>query len=380
MTPDVIVVGTGIIGSFAARAIAARGLRPLVLDRGGLAPGTSRASDSNLLACDRSPGLSLDLTRRSLELWEAMVAEDGNDCEHDRKGSILVAREPDEAAALEAQVAAHRDAGAECAFYESGWDEVEPALGPAVTAVGWWPGDAQVQPMLACYQIARALVAKDVGYRFYETLTSIVDGPSGVTAVLQSGERIAAGYLCLCAGVWTNEVLGALGVSLPVAPRKGQICVLERGPLRVRTKVTDFSYIATVEDTDEDAGSVHTAAVIESTQSGTILCGSSRQFAGFDTAVDTAVLGQILRDCIGLVPSLGAQRVIRGYAGLRPHTPDGLPIVGPVTATGRVLVATGHEGAGHCLAPVTGEIVADLIAGEPPNAFAGILSAGRFLS
>ncbi len=379
MRPDVIVVGAGIIGSFAARAISARGLTPLVLDRGGLAPGTSRASDSNLLACDRPPGPALDLTRRSLELWQAMVAEDGNVCEYDRKGSVLVARDEAQADALRDHVATHRAAGVECSHHESELTEIEPALGPAATAIGWWPGDAQVQPMLACYQIARTLAKKGASYRLNAPLASIVDAPSGVSAVLESGERIEAGYLCLCAGVWTNEVLASLGVRLPVRPRKGQICVLERSALTVRTKVTDFSYISTVEDAAEGDATVQTAAVIESTQSGTILCGSSREFAGFDTGVDTAVLGRILRDCVGLVPALGELRVIRGYAGLRPHSPDGLPIVGPVTESGRVLVATGHEGAGHCLAPVTGEIVADLIAGEPASDLAAVLGAGRFL-
>ena len=380
MTPDVIVVGTGIIGSFAARALAARGLRPLVIDRGGLAPGTSRASDSNLLGCDRPPGIALDLTRRSLELWEAMIEEEGNACEHDRKGSVLVARDAGQAERLRLHIAAHRAEGVECEMIESDWGEIEPALGPAAVAIGWWPGDAQVQPMLACYQIAQSLRDAGVSYRFYETLTTIVDGPSGVTAVLQSGERIEAGYLCLCAGVWTNQVLAPLGVQLPVQPRTGQICVLERSPLTIRTKVTDFSYIATVEEAAEDEGVVQTAAVIESTRSGTILCGSSRQFAGFDTGVDTAVLGRIMRDCIGLVPALGELRVIRGYAGLRPHTPDGLPLVGPVSESGRVFVAAGHEGAGHCLAPVTGEIVADLIGGTPPSKYTAALDPGRFRS
>ena len=380
MAPDVIVVGAGIIGSFVARAIRARGLEPLVLDRGGLAAGTSRASDSNLLACDRPPGVALDLCRRSLELWRAMIAEDGNTCEHDEKGSILVARDAVQAEALKAHVAAHQAVDVECSFFGSGWEEIEPTLGPAAAAVGWWPGDAQVQPMLACYQIAQVLRDAGVIYRFYEPLASVVEGSSGVTAVLESGERIDAAHLCLCAGVWTNEVLASLGARLPVRPRKGQICVIERGRLSVRTKVTDFSYMSTVEEASADAGAVQTAAIIESTKSGTILCGSSRQFAGFDTAVETAVLGRILSDCIGLVPALADLRVIRGYAGLRPHTPDGLPIVGPVTAGGRVLVATGHEGAGHCLAPVTGEIVADILTGAAPTDFATALDAQRFPS
>ena len=380
MTPDVIVVGTGIIGSFAARALAARGLKPLVIDRGGLAPGTSRASDSNLLACDRPPGIALDLTRRSLELWEAMIEEEGNACEHDRKGSVLVARDAGQAERLRLHIAAHRAEGVECEMIEADWGEIEPALGPAAVAIGWWPGDAQVQPMLACYQIAQALRDTGVSYRFYETLTAIVDGPSGVTAVLQSGERIEAEYLCLCAGVWTNQALASLGVDLPVQPRKGQICVLERGPLTIHTKVTDFSYIATVEEAAADEGAVQTAAVIESTRSGTILCGSSRQFAGFNTDVDTPILGRIMRDCIGLVPALGDLRVIRGYAGLRPHTPDGLPLVGAVTESGRVLVATGHEGAGHCLAPATAEIVAELMGGAAPSKYTAALDPGRFHS
>src|SRR5215470_11281269 len=89
-TADVIIVGSGIIGSFAAYALAALGHSIIVLDRAGLAPGTSRASDGNLLMSDKSPGTLFDLMHESLALWDAMIADLGNHCEFDKKGSLVV--------------------------------------------------------------------------------------------------------------------------------------------------------------------------------------------------------------------------------------------------------------------------------------------------
>ena len=167
----------------------------------------------------------------------------------------------------------------------------------------------------------------------------------------------------LCTGVWTNVVLEKLGLAIPVQPRKGQLAVLGRGDVVVRTKIADFAYNDVVEQADPASAESQTAAIIEATQSGPILCGSSRQFAGFDTSIDPAVIRQMLRDCLRIVPALGRLRMIRTYAGLRPFPADGLPLIGALDEGGRILVATGHEGAGHGLAPATGELVAAVLTG-----------------
>lgn len=376
--PDVVVLGTGITGSFVAHHLAALGLRVLVADRGGLAPGTSRSSDGNLLMSDKDPGPLFAFGARSLALWEAFIAEAGNACEYDPKGATLVTRDAAQVAPLAAHVAAHAGRGVRASVLSPDeWREVEPGLAPDVAGVGWWPDDAQVQPMLACYQIAKALKARGVAYRLYEEVASLTASPGGVEVAFASGTRVAADRIVVCAGVWTNAVLAPLGLALPIKPRKGQLAVLERGDVEVRTKVADFAYNTTVHGADPGEGAVQTAAIIEATRSGTILCGSSRQFAGFDTGADEAVLGRMLRDCLALVPGLGRLRVIRGYAGLRPYAADGLPLVGAVDEGGRVLVATGHEGAGHGLAPATGELVAALIAGTP-SPFAPAFDPRRF--
>jgi D-hydroxyproline dehydrogenase subunit beta len=188
----------------------------------------------------------------------------------------------------------------------------------------------------------------------------------GVDARFAGGETLSSDQIVLCTGVWTNELLAPLGFSVPLLPRKGQIAVLERGGVAVRTKIADFAYNDTVEDADPADPSVRTAAIIEATASGTILCGSSREFAGFDASPNDAVIGRILRDCIAIVPALATLRVIRGYAGLRPYPLDGLPIIGPVDEHRRIFVATGHEGSGHGLAAATGELVTKLVNGERP--------------
>jgi glycine/D-amino acid oxidase-like deaminating enzyme len=376
---DAIIIGSGIIGSFAAFHLAKAGLKLLVADRNGLASGTSRASDGNLLLSDKGPGLSLDLARDSLRLWHEAIAELGNECEFDVKGATLVTLDPAQVDALRDHATAHAGLGVRAEFHAGGFGRFEPHLAPAVCAVGWWPDDAQVQPMLACYSIARNLQRRGAAYRLYDELVGWRTGPSGVEVRFGSGEVAGAGHLVLCTGVWTAGLLAPHGVTLPVIPRKGQICVLERGRVEVRSKIADFAYNATVENADPSRPGVQTAAIIEMTKSGTILCGSSREFVGFDTSLDRSVLAQIMRDCIRVVPALADLRVIRGYAGLRPFCRDGLPAIGQVDEHGRLLIATGHEGTGHGLAPGTGAILAGLLT-SAGHAHAAAVDPRRLLS
>jgi len=91
---DVVVIGTGIIGSFTALHLTDVGFKMLVVDRNGLAAGTSRASDGNLLISDKSPGVLFDMTVESFVQWDAMIAALGNHCEYDLKGVTLATMDP----------------------------------------------------------------------------------------------------------------------------------------------------------------------------------------------------------------------------------------------------------------------------------------------
>jgi sarcosine oxidase subunit beta len=108
-----------------------------------------------------------------------------------------------------------------------------------------------------------------------------------------------------------------------------------------------------------------TGFAVEQTANGNVLIGSTREFAGYDRQTTyeglNAMAGQILR----VLPGLKDLHVIRAFAGLRPYTQDGLPILGRVEVLSGFIMAAGHEGDGITLSPVTGEIIAGLVAGKP---------------
>jgi D-hydroxyproline dehydrogenase subunit beta len=106
--------------------------------------------------------------------------------------------------------------------------------------------------------------------------------------------------------------------------------------------------------------------VVETTWDGDVLVGSSRERRGFDLAVDEAVRAAMLDRAAQLFPGLRQLPVAAAWAGLRPWLPDHLPAIGPSRAVPGLWLATGHEGAGVALGPVTGRLIAQLYAGESP--------------
>jgi glycine/D-amino acid oxidase-like deaminating enzyme len=108
------------------------------------------------------------------------------------------------------------------------------------------------------------------------------------------------------------------------------------------------------------------STVVETTWDGDVLVGSSRERRGFDTRVDPAVTAAMVERAARLFPRLPGLRVAAAWAGLRPWLPDHLPAIGPSRAVPGLWLATGHEGAGVALGPVTGRLVAQLYCGEPP--------------
>ena len=131
----------------------------------------------------------------------------------------------------------------------------------------------------------------------------------------------------------------------------------------VRHKVVDGSYLASVGS--PEAG-LQVSTVVETTWEGDVLVGSSRERRGFDTAVDDAVSDAMVARAARLFPRLAQLPRVAAWAGLRPWLPDHLPAIGPSRAVDGVWLATGHEGAGVALGPVTGRLVAQAYCGEPP--------------
>ena len=182
--------------------------------------------------------------------------------------------------------------------------------------------------------------------------------------VLRNGEQVKADAVVLAAGAWSRALAEGVGLPLPLEPRKGQLVRLAApAPGLVQHKVVDGSYLRSVRSS---GSGLEVSTVVETTWEGDVLVGSSRERRGFDTSVDAAVSEAMIARAARLFPRVAALPVAAAWAGLRPWLPDHLPAIGPSRAVPGLWLATGHEGAGVALGPVTGRLVAQLWCGEAP--------------
>ena len=407
---DVVVVGAGIVGAACAEALTARGLRVVVLDRSAPSAGTTAAGEGNVLVSDKEPGPELELALASRREWPVvldrlaeLLGPERADVEWDAKGGLVVAT--GDPAPLAVFAKTQRSAGVEA--HELTADEVrerEPLLTPAVTTGIHYSDDAQLQPVLAATALLAAVRARGSEVRSGATATGVrrtggtvpavraevrsgatatgetvnanrgevrsgatVTGVrrtgGGVTAVLTTAGAVECGAVVNACGPWSGEFAAAAGAPIEVLPRRGMLLVTAPLPQCVRHKVYDADYVGAVGSGDAE---LQTSTVVESTRSGTVLIGSSRERIGFDDTVRAKVLRELAAKAIGLFPFLADVPVLRAYGGFRPYAPDHLPVIGPDPRVPGLWHATGHEGAGIGLAAATGRLLADLFTGETP--------------
>jgi glycine/D-amino acid oxidase-like deaminating enzyme len=352
---EVVVVGAGIVGAATARELAVRGVDVLLLDAGDVSAGTTGLGEGNVLCSDKDLGPELDLCVAGRALFDEL----GEEARIRRKGALVVHPEASTWAAEGERVARLQAAGVESRLVAA--DEIaelEPLLTGPIEGASFFPGDLQCDPRA----IARALAREVPDVRIHSRVARITTSSPRVTGVvLDGGERIEAGAVVVAAGPWSAALAASAGLGLPVEPRRGQLVRLA-GPADVRHKVVDGSYLASVVS---DAADLQVTTVVETTWEGDVLVGSSRERRGFDASVDEAVTEAMIARASRLFPGLAERPRAAAWAGLRPWLPDHLPAIGASAAIEGLWAATGHEGAGVALGPITGRLVAQAYCGEP---------------
>jgi glycine/D-amino acid oxidase-like deaminating enzyme len=380
---DVIIVGAGIIGAACARALAAAGWDVTVVDRGTTAGGTSSACEGNLLVSDKGPGHELLLAQYASLLWKVTVAELSDQLggefpsvEYDPKGGLVVATTNTGARALHDFASTQRSAGVDARVVTPAEArEFEPDITTGVEAAVFYSEDSQVQPTIA----TEALMASATlfGARLIENTAvtgPILDSAGALLGVQTAAGELRASRVLIAAGPWSGEVAALLGVNLPVRPRRGELLVTTRMRHRIFHKVYDADYVGAV---GSDDGALQTSSVVESTASGTVLIGSSRQKLGFDSRLRVDVLADIAAKAVLLFPFLADASVMRSYGGFRPFMPDHLPVIGEDPRMSGLWHASGHEGAGIGLSLATAELIRDLMQGAQPRIDASPFSVAR---
>ncbi|HEU5304091.1 MAG TPA: glycine oxidase ThiO [Gemmatimonadales bacterium] len=360
---DVIVVGGGAAGAASARELAASGRRVLVIEPGGYIGQAWRAAGGMLApqieADANDPLLDLGLAAREHygPLARSLLENTGKDIGLWQEGIARVASDDGEAAELKTKVQWQRQQGHVCEWLEA--EEVRrrwPWLGP--TAGALWAGRdgaldpaSLVQALLADAERLGAAVVADRAIR-------IERAGERVTGVTAERGRYSAGHVVVAAGAW-SPLLEGLPRPLPIEPVRGQMAALP-WPAAVPRAIVyhrDCYLLA---------------------RGGEAIIGSTMESAGFRPEVTTAGLAQIFAATMLLYPNLIRGKVRRTWAGLRPMTPDGLPIIGGEPLLSGLWYATGHGRNGILLAGLTGVLIRQLIEEAQPVRDVRALSADRF--
>lgn len=230
-----------------------------------------------------------------------------------------------------------------------GVHRVEPALSHHIKHGLYYPRDRQIEPDSLTAALADRCRAMGVKIHADTPVTGFERGAAGVKAVLTEGTRYEADWVVLAAGVWTGPLSDRLGVPLPIRPGKGYSVDYLPTPIKLNTSLTF-----------EDA---HVAVT---PLNGMVRLAGTMEFGGLDQGLNPRRIEAIKQAAVHGFTHWDPQAPhAKPWVGLRPMTPDGLPIVGQLPPVPNAIVASGHGMLGLTLAPTTGRMVRDLIAEGP---------------
>jgi glycine oxidase len=354
---DAIFVGGGVIGLSCAWRAARRGARVAVLERAEPPAGATRVAAGMLAPVGElafgEPEL-LEMTLASARLYPDFVAEleatSGETTGYTHQGGLHIALDRDEAGELRRVHDLQRSLGLEAEWLPPRrCRDLEPGLTPSFNGGVHAPGEAAVDPRALTGALLTALAAAGAEVRSgTEVVAGLFEGERVAGVRTAAGAELRADAVVLAAGAWSGQADWLPEHARPpVRPVKGQIVELRdhdgAAPCE-RIVASERVYLVPRPD-------------------GRLIAGATSEERGFDTAVTAGGVHELLREAYRLLPDVAEMEMVASMAGLRPGTPDNLPLIGPGAVEGLIL-ATGHYRNGILLAPLTADAVAALLNGE----------------
>lgn len=363
---DAVFVGGGVIGLSCAWRAARGGARVAVLDRaeppagatnvaaGMLAPvgelsfGEPQLLEMTLAAARLYPGFVAEVEAAAGEAGEGAAA----DACYERQGALHVALDRDEAAQLRRVHDLQRSLELEAEWLPPRrCRDLEPGLTPSFHGGVFAAGEASVDPRALSRALLAALAAAGAEVRTgCEVVGGVLQGERLAGVRVAGGEELRADAVVLASGAWSGATEWLPEAARPpVRPVKGEVLELRtrdrEAPPAGRILASERVYLVPRPD-------------------GRLVVGATVQERGFDTAVSAGGALELLREAYRVLPDVAEMDLLGAIAGLRPGTPDNLPLVGRGAIDG-LLLATGHFRNGILLAPLTADAIAAALAGAP---------------
>ncbi len=353
-TWDVIIIGGGIIGLSLAIAVRKRGASVLVVERGEPGREASHAAGGMLVDCPLETSTVLQpLAAASARLYpefaHELEIESGMKVDLRDNGTILFP-------ALE-----HDHQRPEFTLeplLPLSLAEMEPALAGA-TQPAVYLKERSVDPRALSAAAWRTAKNRGVDFSSGDEVTAVTATDARATGVRTTKTAFHAAIIVNCAGAWSGQIPPH---AFPTRPVKGQMLCLVMPSRELLKHVIRSPGVYLIPRSD-----------------GRLLVGATVEVAGFDKRTDRETIQRLHHAAVALVPKLADAKILEDWAGLRPGTPDNLPILG-ATQTPGYYVATGHFRDGILLAPITAQVMADLITGLRPDHDLTPFSPVRFSS
>jgi glycine oxidase len=345
---EAVIAGGGLIGGAIALELALAGVRVAIFELGEPGREASWASAGILSPAPENPSTIplVPLGKASMSLYPQFVArvEEISDQQvgFRPKGTVEALFSRDAARELSTHVALHHGWGlrAEAISAEDA-RELEPALSPELEAAVLRPDEASVDNRALTQAVLEAARKSGAEIFAHREVRGVWREKQRCAGLLLENEKVSANWTIIAAGSFSASIAG-VDAYAPVRPAKGQMASLRAERLKIeRVLWSDKIYLVPRND-------------------GRILAGATVEYVGFDRKVTAGALATVLSGAIELAPDLAHARVEETWAGLRPDSPDHLPILGPADIDG-LLIATGHFRSGILLTPITARLIREWV-------------------
>ncbi|WP_163970875.1 NAD(P)/FAD-dependent oxidoreductase [Oceanobacillus halotolerans] len=363
-TYDAVVIGGGVIGTSIAYRLAET-RHVLLVEKTDIGAQTSGACDKAIFLQSKKPGFPIKLAKASRQIYENLEEELETSIEFHKGGGMIVIEDEDHIEFMESFVKKQQKAGIDVTLLDSKEARsIQPSLAEYIVGATYSKEDAEVNPLKLSQAFAQAAKRRGVDIRTHTEVIDIDIQNGKVVGVKTTSGYIATELVVNAGGPFAGKIAEMAGVGLTIMPRRGVILISEKINPMIFGNILCSQYIAAKHQTDEENKKKPPYGIglsLGQTKSGNLLIGGSREFKGFQKAINDEILAAIARHATRIAPAIKPIRIIRSMVGFRPYTGDGLPIIDKVEGVEGFVIAAGHEGDGIALAPITGKLVVSLV-------------------